>query len=247
MAKQVGLIKLRGAIGGITYYKTHHGYLARKSSSIDAERVATDPVFQRTREYASEFGRCVRFGALLVRAFKGVVLKASDGGVGNRMTQCLFKAKSADRTSALGFRNFMDGDLDFVRDFEFNNRSSFASAFPGPFVTTIDRNSSVVTFSTSSFHASEVVFAPSGATHFKIISAVAAIDFAAGTFETSSTETTLLFLNSTVSVPVHQVHSVFSIHPLFLVVGISFYHKMDGCVTMLNGGLHNAFRIIQIA
>ncbi|CAM4103628.1 hypothetical protein FLAN108750_10435 [Flavobacterium antarcticum] len=247
MAKQVGLLKLRGAIGGITYYKTRHGYLARESSRIDVERVATDPVFQRTREHASEFGRCVRYGALLVRAFKSVVLNASDGKVGNRMTQRMFKAKNADFKSAPGFRNCIDGDLGFVEDFEFNDRSSFACVFGAPVLTTIDRTSGIVSFSVASFLASKVVFAPTGGTHFKIISAVAAVDFDAGTFEISSTETAALLLNSIDSVAVHHLHSVLSVHPLFLVVGISFHQEMEGNFTALNGGLHNAFRIVAIA
>ncbi|MBO9154430.1 hypothetical protein ACFOTA_19610 [Chitinophaga sp. GCM10012297] len=57
MARQTGLIKLKGSIGNVTFYTTVAGDLARQKGGVDAERIATDPAFQRTRENGSEFGR----------------------------------------------------------------------------------------------------------------------------------------------------------------------------------------------
>jgi len=51
MAKQKGIIKLDGTIGGITFYKsTQDGYLAREKGGVSADKIANDPVFQRTKE-----------------------------------------------------------------------------------------------------------------------------------------------------------------------------------------------------
>ena len=55
MAKQKGILKLDGTIGGITFYKSQDGYLAREKGGVDGNRIATDPNFQRTRENGSEF------------------------------------------------------------------------------------------------------------------------------------------------------------------------------------------------
>ena len=55
MARQKGIIKLKGTIGDITFYKTQDGHLAREKGGIDASRIASDPAFQRTRENGSEF------------------------------------------------------------------------------------------------------------------------------------------------------------------------------------------------
>ena len=57
MARQKGLIKLDGTIGGITFYKSKDGYLAREKGGVCADRIAKDPNFQRTRENGEEFGR----------------------------------------------------------------------------------------------------------------------------------------------------------------------------------------------
>ena len=50
MAKQSGIIKLKGTIGDIAFYKTRDGHLARTKGGVSADRIQNDPVFQRTRE-----------------------------------------------------------------------------------------------------------------------------------------------------------------------------------------------------
>ena len=65
MARQRSIIKLDGTIGGITFYKSKDGYLAREKGGISAERIANDPAFERTRENGSEFGRAGKAGKVL--------------------------------------------------------------------------------------------------------------------------------------------------------------------------------------
>jgi hypothetical protein len=70
MARQKGIIKLKGTIGDITFYKTQDGHLAREKGGIDASRIASDPAFQRTRENGSEFGRAGKAGKILRTALR---------------------------------------------------------------------------------------------------------------------------------------------------------------------------------
>ena len=55
MAQQKSILKLKGTIGGITFYKSKDGYLAREKGGVDASRIANDPGFARTRENGAEF------------------------------------------------------------------------------------------------------------------------------------------------------------------------------------------------
>ncbi|MBS3993278.1 MAG: hypothetical protein KGZ87_06150 [Bacteroidetes bacterium] len=41
MAKQKGIIKLKGTIGDITFYKTQDGHLAREKGGVDGQRIKT--------------------------------------------------------------------------------------------------------------------------------------------------------------------------------------------------------------
>ena len=56
MAQQKGIIKLKGKIGDISFYKTQDGHLAREKGGVDASRIANDAAFVRTRENGAEFG-----------------------------------------------------------------------------------------------------------------------------------------------------------------------------------------------
>ncbi len=101
MARQKGIIKLKGTIGNITFYKTNDGHLAREKGGIDAKRMATDPAFQRTHENGSEFGRAGKAGKVLRVALRLLLLNASDNRVVSRLTQSMVKVIQADTFSIL--------------------------------------------------------------------------------------------------------------------------------------------------
>ena len=102
MARQKGIIKLKGTIGGITFYKTQDGHLAREKGGIDANRIANDPAFQRTRENGSEFGRAGKAGKILRTALRAVLINSADGRMVSRLTQQMIKVIQADAVSVRG-------------------------------------------------------------------------------------------------------------------------------------------------
>ena len=57
MAKQIGIFKIIGTIGDITFYEMDGEFYARKKSSLDGKRVKIDPRFKRTMEEAIGFGK----------------------------------------------------------------------------------------------------------------------------------------------------------------------------------------------
>ena len=65
MAKQVGIMPLEGTLGEYTFIKTQDGYMVRTRGGVSAERIATDPDFQRTRENNAEFSRACQGGKVL--------------------------------------------------------------------------------------------------------------------------------------------------------------------------------------
>lgn len=86
MARQSSIIKLKGTIGGVTFYKSKDGYLAREKGGVDASRIKNDPAFQRTRENGSEFGRAGNAGKVLRNSIRVLLLKASDYRMVSRLT-----------------------------------------------------------------------------------------------------------------------------------------------------------------
>jgi hypothetical protein len=84
MARQTGIIKLKGTIRDISFYKTSDGHLAREKGGIGKSRIANDPAFQRTRENGSEFGRAGKGGKLVRSAIRILLLNAKDKRVVSR-------------------------------------------------------------------------------------------------------------------------------------------------------------------
>ncbi len=249
MARQKGIIKLKGTIGDITFYKTQDGHLAREKGGIDASRIASDPAFQRTRENNSEFGRAGKAGKIMRTAFRGALLKAADGRMVSRLTQRMVKVIQADSTSERGLRNVIDGEAELLAGFEFNIRGKLGTSLYAPFTAAIDRVAGELTVDVPSFIPTNMVAAPSGTSHYKIISAAAEIDFEAETFVVTNSETAILPWDAVATVAVNHVNQVTaaSVKPLFLVLGVEFFQQINGQMYALKNGAFNPLAVVKVS
>lgn len=249
MARQKGIIKLKGTIGDITFYKTKDGHLAREKGGIDASRIKSDPAFQRTRENGAEFGRAGTAGKVLRTALRTVLINSADSRMVSRLTQAMVKVIQADRRSERWLRNVIDGEAELLSGFEFNIRGKLGTSLFAHFVGTIDRGSGVIAVALDPFVPSNMIAAPGGTTHFKIISAGAEIDFEAETFMESHSETDILPWNQTATAVISHVNSVTpdSTKPLFLALGIEFYQEVNGQMYSLKNGAYNPLALVQVS
>lgn len=248
MAKQKGIIKLKGTIGDITFYKSENGYLAREKGGIDANRIANDPAFQRTRENGSEFGRAGKAGKMLRTALRAVLINSADSKMVSRLTQQMVKVIQADTTSVRGLRNVIDGEAELLSGFEFNIGGKLGTTLFAPFEASIDRVTGAIIVDLASFIPTNMIAAPKGSTHYKIISAGAEIDFEAETFVVSNSETAILPWTIVPSVAVHHSNPVTpaSTKPLFLALGVEFYQQVNGQMYPLKNGSYNPLAIVKV-
>lgn len=249
MARQTGIIKLKGTLGDLTFYKSGGQYLVRQKSSLDRKRIATDPAFQRTRENGAEFGCAGRAGRVLRTAIRPLLGVAKDRFVTQRLTSALVRVLQADRVNPRGLRNVIDGDAELLTGFEFNRNAALGTTLHAPYRTDMDRQQGTLTLSVDPFVPSQRVVAPSGATHFKIVSAGTEIDFEGETFTTDCKETGYLPWDHDVTEAIVHVHQVTagSVHPLFLVVGIVFFQEVNGVYYPLSDEAFNALRVAAVS
>lgn len=249
MARQKGIIKLKGTIGDITFYKTQDGHLAREKGGIDASRIKSDPAFQRTRENGSEFGRAGTAGKILRTALRALLLNSADGRMVSRLTQQMVKVIQADLISVRGLRNVIDGEAELLAGFEFNIRGKLGTSLFAPFVGAIDRVAGEITVDIAPFIPANMLAAPSGTTHFKIISAGAEIDFEAESFVEAHSETAVLPWDAVATVAISQVNAVTpaSTKPLFLALGVEFYQEVNGQMYPLKNGAYNPLALVQVS
>jgi hypothetical protein len=249
MARQKGIIKLKGTVGGITFYKTQDGHLAREKGGVDASRIKNDPAFQRTRENGSEFGRAGTAGRVLRTAIRGLLLNSADNRMVSRLTQAMTKVIQADATSIRGERNVIDGEAELLDGFEFNIRGKLGTSLYAPFVPTIDRVTGQIKVVIPSFIPANMIAAPSGTTHYKIISAGAEIDFALETYVAPTSASAILPWSIAPSVALTQTNTVTpaSTKPLFLMLGIEFYQQVNGTMYPLKNGAFNPLAIAKVS
>src|SRR3970040_2331081 len=145
MARQKGIIKLKGTSGDITFYKTKDGHLAREKGGVDASRIANDPAFQRTRENGAEFGRAGKAGKTLRTALRTFLLNCADSRMVGRLTQSMIKVIQADLTNERGLRNVIDGEAELLMGFEFNMGGKLGNNLFLSFEGAIDRASGSIT------------------------------------------------------------------------------------------------------
>ena len=248
MARQKGIIKLKGTIGDITFYKTRDGYIAREKSGIDAKRIATDPAFQRTRENGAEFGRAGKASKLLRNTFMVFMKSVADSRMSSRLTQAMVKVVQADMVSVRGMRNVIDGESELLQGFEFNAKGKLSATLFAPIQASIDRPTGTLGIEMPSFVPANMLAAPGGTTHFKIRSGGAEIDFERETYVVATKETAIMPWDSTATAIITQKNEVTpnSTKPLFLVVGVEFYQEINGDMYPLKNGAHNPLALIQV-
>ncbi len=248
MARQKGIIKLQGTIGDITFYKTQDGHLAREKGGIDASRIANDPAFQRTRENGDEFGRAGKAGKLLRTSIRALLMNSADGRMVSRLTTAMIRVIQADSVSERGLRNVMDGETELLNGFEFNIGGKLGACLYAPYVSTIDRVTGELSVNLDPFVPINVIAAPGGTTHFKIVSAGVEIDFEAETFAAVTTETAILPWNAEDTAAINQSNELTpnSTKPLFLVLGVQFYQEVNGQMYSLKNGAFNPLAIVKV-
>lgn len=249
MAKQDGVLQLRGTIENITFYKRGDRYFLKSKGGVDGNRVKTDPEFQRTRENNQEFREVVYAGKLLRDAIRPLLKDASDGRMCNRMVKVIMEVVQKDFISLRGQRKVSNGPVGILEGFEFNKHALLSVSLVTTINSTIDSVSRVITMNVPSFMPHEVVKAPTGVTHFKIISAGVLVDFDAGIYNTDLKESAAIPINYSATAELTLTHKVLNAAtaPMMLIVGIQFMQEINGKFYKLRNGAFNALQIVKVA
>src|SRR6185295_14997207 len=125
MGHQKGVLKIKGLVSNMIFYKTQYGDLVRGKGTLDRNRIANDPAFLRTRENNTEFGNAVRAGKLLRATVRSMGINAFDNRVTSRINKMMTGIKSFDVTSGRGKRTVGNGIADeaarrLIKGFNFN-------------------------------------------------------------------------------------------------------------------------------
>ena len=249
MARQTGLIKIKGTLDNISFYKSKDGDLARMKTSIDGKRIANDPAFERTRENNSEFGSSAKSGKLTRDNLRPISMNATDSRVVSRFTKLMTQIKNLDTTSARGQRNVgvaittTQGKA-LLKGFEFNSDALLNSMLFKPWA--INTATGVITI-TGLVPNMDIIY-PDGATHVSFSGAYANINYSTGIADVK--------LTNIQNLPISSTASSITLTPTAVPTGtgvklyllkIEFFQMVNSVQYSLKNGAYNALRIIEVA
>ena len=249
MARLKGLLKIEGTLDELTFYKSQDGHLVKTKGGVSANRIASDPNFQRTRENNSEFGSMAQAGKLLRNVVRTLMMTASDGRVTARLTQLMSIIKILDTTSIRGSRSVGVGIADplalaQLKNFNFNISAILSSILYKPYVVT---PATGVIDITGLVPLNDIAY-PAGATHLSIRGAFAVIDFANNTSEIEYTNVENLPIDgtaTTVTLTPAAVPAGAGTKMYFLAV--EFFQEVNGVQYSMKNGSYNSLSIVEVA
>ena len=249
MAQQKGIIKIKGTVGDLTFYKSQDGYLVKEKTSLDADRIATDPAFARTRENGAEFGEAAHSSKTLRDAIRPMLLTSADGRVTSRLTKVMSSIRKLDTTSVRGKRTVGTAIIlataqSLLQGFNFNKKAILGAVLFKPYVVT--PATGVINIA-NLVPINDVAY-PLGATHVTLTGAWANVDF---TSKISNVQ-----YSTPLNLPIDATSSNVTLTPAAPAVGtgtnlfflqIEFFQQVNAVQYTLNNGAYNALAIVQVA
>lgn len=249
MPRQIGLIKLEGTMGDLTFYKGKGANgkteaLAKTKGGVSSERIATDPNYQRTRENNSEFGRTASFAKAIRLAFNRF-----SKGTQAELVAILRELLNNDTTSARGERAFENvTNFDKLRGFSFNPDAKYSEVVLGGKINVGTVNATEFNF----IFTEGVLVAPEGATHYKLVASGAVIDRATASvvslFSPATPPTEVAIPNTGAFVPANLTMTYSTLLPTHMMVagaGIEFYQQVNGQFYPLNNDAKTPFDLVH--
>lgn len=233
MPKQINpLIKFKGSMHGVSFYKTQDGFLAREKTSIDPERLKSDPAFRNTRRHNAEFNAAGKAGKLFRRIFGDEINNASDNRVASRVTKAMVAIAKSDPVSTFGQRKVELGEINLLKDFEFNTSAPLSSVFRKIPACIINRTTGTVNVNIPEYIPEEDIAAPKDIRHYNFFAAAAVIDFATEEYFIGRQSRPNAEYNETL-VPAAAIPLTIppnATAPIFVVLGLEFVQLVNGVV-----------------
>lgn len=243
--QQKGALKLRGTHGDFNFAQTQDGFVWREKAKFDKEKFLKNPQIAKT---VSEFTRAGIAVKLLRTAFEQQMKKAKDRRLTSRMQKQLMAVITSDTTHDWGARTVIDGDPVHLHLFQCNPDALFGTMLGTEYNCSIDRATGEVLFNVPSFVPARKMMKPDLATHFRLITAAAELDFDANTCITAANETGLLPIDRLATAPIALSHMLTAGTrlPIYLVAGLEFTKVVNGFENDLEGNKYNSLCIVKI-
>ncbi len=251
MARQIGLIKIKGKLDDLSFYKSKDGKMVKQKSGVDGDRIKNDPAFARTRENNREFGASGTASKLLRTAMFALLQNVSDSRLNSRLTATMSLIKNEDSVNDRGSRNVgsalvaTPGSKELLKNFNFNDSAILNQILFQKY--TVQQATGDITI--NGLQTIDHMRYPKGATHVNLKSAVVEIDFNSGQYDVVESPVTSL----TIDKAVNNVQLTPSAAPSMqtglklYVLQVVFLQEINNKLYLLNNGTSTSMAIVDVA
>jgi len=130
MAKNIGIIKFTGKLGGLSGRDTAFGNVIQTPGGFKSDRVKNDPIYEQTRQLYTEFGRCAKIASRFRQQLLPYLKLLPDPYVYNHIQKRMAAIKDCDADSSKGQRTVGKGLVTvagkaLLEHFSFNRSQQF--------------------------------------------------------------------------------------------------------------------------
>lgn len=238
MAKIISFIKISGTIDDCTCRDTEEGNIIGKKTGPTREKVLNHPDFEQTRRNAGEFKLATKDAKLLRHALSYALDGVKRTTLNSHVLKLMYAAAAKDQVHEIGSRYAAAGDVSVFEGFEFGHELSLDWALPVSFVQGFNIASGSMKVEVPSYIARKRNGFPKAATHFRIVSAGAAINFEEGRYVNAIKTSDLLPVRKKTPEAIYLDHAL-KVAPgdvVVQVLGIQFFTLVNGKEVLMKGG-----------
>jgi hypothetical protein len=175
MARQSGIIRIKGKLGDISFYSQNGVDLTRIPNSPSKDAIQNSPNFKRTRENMSEFAGSAFVAKALKDSLQLAISKIKDQKAYPRLLKVFLEVNKKGAGSR-GQRPFtIVANKNLIIGYEFDGRLSLDGIMLAPYNISVNAGRTQVTASVPDFNTDDLINAPQGATHFRFINAISVL------------------------------------------------------------------------
>jgi hypothetical protein len=243
MPKHVGIFPIQGSMGNVSFYVDKNGNnIVRKKGGPSRRKVKKDPSFRKFRANGSDFGNASGAGKTVRGMFSEQTVFAREGSYCHRMTALMQRIGATDELHAHGEKRPLEGKIEMLEGFEWNDKLSLEDALDSDTVGYIDPATGKMHMLFTRFTPNVMIKKPEGASHFQIVAA-GGCHGNPGKQATSVKVSSVLPIDGKETPALSFDLEVATGNSLYvLAAGILFFEEVDGAMLPLHGG---AFSIVK--
>jgi hypothetical protein len=247
MAKNLGIVRLKGSIDGVTYTEGVYGSVSRSQTSLTKKKMDANPNFDTLRKYQREMGMYSKCGALLRRGLGMELRTVKAMRVMQRLNGVLNKVKNEDGVHPLGARTVQGGLQEArgrarVLGYDFYGRTTVMHLLDS--VIELDEATGVVRL--EDFVAGAMVKAPDRATHVELKAVMMGLDLEHEMVSVTRSEPVILPLDGVMGTVVLTPEGLPEVREVVLyMVQVLFHEEFNGFLELM-GRESAALTVLQV-